>query len=90
MLAEQQEVRRGLSNIRGLALSVAVCPWDASMLERWARTLRCARGRRLVGFTAHCLRAPALHHKYRVQKILQVNLLLQGVDIVAYMIYIRY
>lgn len=72
MLAEQQESRRGSSHIRGLALGVSVCPWDASILEAWARMVRCARDRRLVAFTAHCLRAPALHDKYRVHNILQV------------------
>ncbi|CAH0629165.1 unnamed protein product [Chrysodeixis includens] len=75
MLAEQPETRRGWSQIRGLALSMSVCPWDASMLERWARCVRCTRSRRLMHFTAHCLRAPALHDKYRVHNILQVILI---------------
>ncbi|XP_026745138.1 uncharacterized protein LOC113506495 [Trichoplusia ni] len=75
MLAEQQETRRGWSQIRGLALSMSVCPWDATMLERWARCVRCTRSRRLMHFTAHCLRAPALHDKYRVHNILQVILI---------------
>lgn len=73
MLAEQQEVR-GWSQIRGLALSTALCPWDAAMLERWARCVKCSRSRKLMNFTAHCLRAPALHDKYRVHNILQVRL----------------
>ncbi|CAB3222720.1 unnamed protein product [Arctia plantaginis] len=75
MLAEQQESRRGWSQIRGLALGLAVCPWDAEILERWARCIRCSRSKRLVHFTAHCLRAPALHEKYRVHNILQVILI---------------
>ncbi|XP_075972435.1 uncharacterized protein LOC142974157 [Anticarsia gemmatalis] len=75
MLAEQQESRRGWSQIRGLALGMSVCPWDATMLERWARCIRCTRSRRLMHFTAHCLRAPALHDKYRVHNILQVILI---------------
>lgn len=72
MLAEQQENRRGWSKIRGFALGMAVCPWDAKMLERWARCIRCERSRRLLHFTAHCLNAPALHDKYKVYNILQV------------------
>ncbi|XP_022829457.1 uncharacterized protein LOC111358515 isoform X2 [Spodoptera litura] len=75
MLAEQQEPRRGWSQIRGLALGMAVCPWDAMLLERWARCVRCRRSRRLMHFTAHCLRAPALHDKYRVHNILQIILI---------------
>ncbi|XP_047023652.1 uncharacterized protein LOC124632739 [Helicoverpa zea] len=75
MLAEQQESRRGWSQIRGLALGMSVCPWDASLLERWARCVRCSRSRRLMHFTAHCLRAPALHDKYHVHNILQVILI---------------
>ncbi|CAG9791702.1 unnamed protein product [Diatraea saccharalis] len=75
MLAEQQESRRGWPQIRGLALSTAICPWDAALLERWARCVRCQRSRRLVNFTAHCIRAPALHDKYRVHNILQVILI---------------
>ncbi|KAM3958216.1 uncharacterized protein ACR2FA_007770 [Aphomia sociella] len=74
MLAEQQENRRGWSAIRGIALGTAVCPWDAIMLERWARCVGCTRSRRLMHFTAHCLRAPALHDKYHVHNILQVVL----------------
>ncbi|XP_072942191.1 uncharacterized protein [Epargyreus clarus] len=75
MLAEQQEPKRGWSLIRGLAISTAVCPWDAMMLENWAKCVRCKRSRQLVHFTAHCLQAPALHDKYRVHKILQVILI---------------
>ncbi|XP_053599549.1 uncharacterized protein LOC128669096 isoform X2 [Plodia interpunctella] len=75
MLAEQQEARRGWGSVRGLALGTAICPWDAAMLERWARCMRCTKSRRLMHFTAHCLRAPALHDKYRVQKILQITLM---------------
>ncbi|XP_073967364.1 uncharacterized protein isoform X2 [Choristoneura fumiferana] len=75
MVAEQHENRRGWNQIRGLALGTAVCPWDAAMLERWARCIRCTRSRRLMHFTAHCLRAPALHDKYRVHNILQVILI---------------
>lgn len=75
MLAEQHENRRGWPQIRGLALNTAICPWDAAMLERWARCVRCTRSRRLMNFTAHCLRAPALHDKYRVHNILQVILI---------------
>ncbi|KAJ8726717.1 hypothetical protein PYW08_015114 [Mythimna loreyi] len=75
MLAEQQESRRGWTRIRGLALGMSVCPWDASMLEKWARCVRCTRSRRLMHFTAHCLRAPALHDKYQVHNILQVILI---------------
>ncbi|CAH2091579.1 unnamed protein product [Euphydryas editha] len=75
MLAEQQEPKRGWSQIRGLAISTSVCPWDATMLEKWARCMRCARSRKLMLFTAHCLRAPGLHDKYRVHNILQVVLM---------------
>lgn len=75
MLAEQQEPKRGWSQIRGLAISASVCPWDATMLEKWARCMRCARSRKLMLFTAHCLRAPGLHDKYRVHNILQVLLM---------------
>ncbi|XP_035431395.1 uncharacterized protein LOC118263478 isoform X3 [Spodoptera frugiperda] len=75
MLAEQQEPRRGWSQIRGLALGMSVCPWDAMLLERWARCVRCTRSRRLMHFTAHCLRAPALHDKYRVHNVLQIILI---------------
>ncbi|KAG6447849.1 hypothetical protein O3G_MSEX005181 [Manduca sexta] len=75
MLAERQEPRRGWSQIRGLALGTAVCAWDATMLEKWARCVRCPRSRRLMYFTAHCLRAPALHDKYKVHNILQVILI---------------
>ncbi|XP_063823772.1 uncharacterized protein LOC135073517 [Ostrinia nubilalis] len=45
------------------------------MLERWARCVKCRRSRKLMNFTAHCLRAPALHDKYRVHNILQVVLI---------------
>lgn len=72
MLAEQQDPRRGWSQIRGLALGGAVCPWDATSLEKWAKCIRCVQSRRLMHFTAHCLRAPALHDKYKVHSILQV------------------
>ncbi|XP_013196938.2 uncharacterized protein LOC106139969 [Amyelois transitella] len=75
MLAEQQEARRGWGTVRGLALGTSICPWDAAMLERWARCVRCTRSRRLMHFTAHCLRAPALHDKYNVHKILQISLI---------------
>ncbi|XP_026326746.1 uncharacterized protein LOC113235300 isoform X2 [Hyposmocoma kahamanoa] len=75
MVAEQHSSRRGWLQIRGLALSTAVCAWDAALVERWARCLRCPRSRRVLNFTAHCLRAPALHDKYRVHNILQVNLI---------------
>ncbi|CAH0717513.1 unnamed protein product, partial [Brenthis ino] len=75
MLAEQQEAKRGWSQIRGLALSTSVCPWDATMLEKWARCVRCTRSRKLMLFTAHCLRAPGLHDKYRVHNIMQVVLM---------------
>ncbi|XP_050362501.1 uncharacterized protein LOC126781615 [Nymphalis io] len=75
MLAEQQEAKRGWSQIRGLAISTSVCPWDATMLEKWARCMRCSRSRKLMLFTAHCLRAPGLHDKYNVHNILQVVLL---------------
>ncbi|XP_046979045.1 uncharacterized protein LOC124544498 [Vanessa cardui] len=75
MLAEQQEAKRGWSQIRGLAISTSVCPWDATMLEKWARCMRCSRSRKLMLFTAHCLRAPALHDKYDVHTILQVLLM---------------
>ncbi|KAH9632160.1 hypothetical protein HF086_006594 [Spodoptera exigua] len=75
MLAEQQESRRGWSQIRGLALGMSVCPWDAMLLDRWSRCVRCTRSRRLMQFTAHCLRAPALHDKYRVHNILQIILI---------------
>ncbi|XP_045764091.1 uncharacterized protein LOC123866499 [Maniola jurtina] len=75
MLAEQQVEKRGWSNIRGLALSACVCPWDAALLETWARCVQCTRARKLLLFTAHCLRAPALHDKYRVHNILQVFLM---------------
>lgn len=73
MLAEQQESRRGFYQIRGLALTTATSPWDAGMLERWARCLKCPRSRQMLAYTAHCLRAPALHDKYRVHKIMQVD-----------------
>ncbi|XP_047545837.1 uncharacterized protein LOC125077811 [Vanessa atalanta] len=75
MLAEQQEAKRGWSQIRGLAISTSVCPWDATMLEKWARCMRCSRSRKLMLFTAHCLRAPALHEKYSAHNILQVILM---------------
>ncbi|RVE44393.1 hypothetical protein evm_010963 [Chilo suppressalis] len=75
MLAEQQETRRGWPQILGLALSTSICPWDAALLERWARCVRCPRSRHLMNFTAHCIRAPALHDKYRVHNILQVLLI---------------
>ncbi|XP_059061171.1 uncharacterized protein LOC131854064 [Achroia grisella] len=74
MVAEQQEARRSWSMIRGLALGTAVCPWDAAVIEQWARCIQCSRSRRLMHFTAHCLRAPALHDKYSVHNILQVVL----------------
>ncbi|XP_052754169.1 uncharacterized protein LOC113518625 [Galleria mellonella] len=74
MLVEQQETRRGWSTIRGLALSTAVCTWDAAVLEQWARCVQCSRSRHFMHFTAHCLRTPALHDKYRVHNILQVIL----------------
>lgn len=73
MVAEQHSSRRGWLQIRGLALGTAVCAWDAALVERWARCLRCPRSRRMLSFTAHCLRAPALHDKYRVHNILQVS-----------------
>ncbi|XP_049865461.1 uncharacterized protein LOC126366396 [Pectinophora gossypiella] len=76
MVAEQVGSRRGWLQVRGLALGAAVCPWDAAVLERWARCMRCARSRRLMHFTAHCLRAPGLHDKYRVHNILQVIMIL--------------
>ncbi|GBP30244.1 hypothetical protein EVAR_94553_1 [Eumeta japonica] len=57
----------------GLALCASLRPWDAAQLERRARCVRCARSRRLVQLAAHCLRAPALHHKYSVDAIFQVQ-----------------
>ncbi|KAJ0179095.1 hypothetical protein K1T71_004807 [Dendrolimus kikuchii] len=75
MLAEQHETRNGWSQIQGLALGMAICPWDATVLEKWARCVKCSRSRRLMHFTAHCLRAPALHDKYRVHNILQIILI---------------
>ncbi|XP_028039519.1 uncharacterized protein LOC114249982 [Bombyx mandarina] len=87
MLAEKQEIRRGWSQIRGLALGISVCPWDATMLEKWARCVSCTKSRRMIYLTAHCLRAPALYEKYKVQNILQVYLIvpknsLKSADIV--------
>ncbi|CAK1551502.1 unnamed protein product [Leptosia nina] len=75
MLAEQQESKRSWGEIRGLALNTAVCPWDAALLEKWARCVQCTRSRQLMLFTAHCLRAPGLHDKYNVHAVLQVVLL---------------
>ncbi|XP_032512336.2 uncharacterized protein LOC116766556 [Danaus plexippus] len=75
MLAEQQEGKRGWSQIRGVAINTCVCPWDASLLEKWAKCVRCIQSKKMMLFTAHCLRAPELHDKYRVQNILQVILL---------------
>ncbi|XP_039745996.1 uncharacterized protein LOC120623811 isoform X1 [Pararge aegeria] len=75
LLAEQQVEKRGWSQIRGLALSTSVCPWDAMVLEKWANCMQCTSTRKLMLFTAHCLRAPSLHDKYKVHNILQVILL---------------
>ncbi|KAL4704695.1 hypothetical protein ACJJTC_011479 [Scirpophaga incertulas] len=58
MLAEQQRPQR-LSQIRGLALSTAVCPWDATIMESWARCVRCPHSRDLINFAAYCLHAPS-------------------------------
>ncbi|XP_034825048.1 uncharacterized protein [Maniola hyperantus] len=75
MLAEQQMEKRGWCQVRGLALSACVCPWDATLLETWARCVPCTRAHKLLLFAAHCLRAPDLHDKYRVHNILQVVLM---------------
>ncbi|XP_045492240.1 uncharacterized protein LOC123691744 [Colias croceus] len=76
MLAEQQEAKRTWGTIRGLALSTSVCPWDATLLEKWARCVRCTKSRQLMMFTAHCLRAPGLHDKYNVHTVMQVVLMI--------------
>ena len=73
MLAEQQEAKLGWSRIRGVALCSATCPWDAAMLEKWARCVKCPRSKKLMLMTAHCLRAPGLHDKYKVHNIMQVS-----------------
>ncbi|XP_063635538.1 uncharacterized protein LOC134806236 [Cydia splendana] len=74
MLAEQTpNVTR--SEILGLALVAAVCSWDADILQQWAKYIRCTRSKRLVNFSAHCLRAPKLHENYGVERILQVTLI---------------
>ncbi|XP_068628014.1 uncharacterized protein [Battus philenor] len=72
MIAEHQEAKRNVSRIRALALGTTMCKWDAAALEKWARCVQCSRSRQLLMFTAHCLRAPALHDKYQVHNILQV------------------
>ncbi|XP_063375072.1 uncharacterized protein LOC134662731 [Cydia amplana] len=74
MLAEQTP-KATRSEILGLALVAAICSWDADILERWASCIRCTRSKRLVDFTAHCLRAPNLHENYGVERILQVTLI---------------
>ncbi|XP_022130974.2 uncharacterized protein LOC111004297 [Pieris rapae] len=71
MIAEQQESKRW-GQVRGVALSAAVSPWDANLLKAWAHCVRCTRSRRLVLFAAHCLSAPALHDKYQVHTVMQV------------------
>ncbi|KAJ2938798.1 hypothetical protein O0L34_g18421 [Tuta absoluta] len=76
MVAEQVTSRRGWLTVRGLALGSAVCPWDAAMLNKWARCLKDQRSRHLVNLTATCLRGPGLHEKYRVKNILQVVLII--------------
>ncbi|CAK1577929.1 unnamed protein product [Parnassius mnemosyne] len=75
MLAERQESKHNWSKIRALALGMTMCKWDATILEKWARCVTCPRSRQLLMFTAHCLRAPALHEKYQVNSILQVILI---------------
>ncbi|XP_048480928.1 uncharacterized protein LOC105392121 [Plutella xylostella] len=75
MLAEQQERQAGWARVRGVAIGAAACPWDAALLARWGRCLRAAPARDLVAATAHCLRAPKLHEKYRVHNILQMTLI---------------
>ncbi|XP_063380444.1 uncharacterized protein LOC134667083 [Cydia fagiglandana] len=74
MLAEQTP-NATCSEILGLALVAAVCSWDADILEQWSKCIRCTRSKRLVNFTAHCLRAPKLYENYGVEKILQVTLI---------------
>ncbi|XP_063530697.1 uncharacterized protein LOC134741735 [Cydia strobilella] len=74
MLAEQTP-NATRSEILGLALVGAICSWDANILEQWASCIRCRRSKRLVNFTAHCLRAPKLHENYGVDRILQVTLI---------------
>ncbi|CAH2063921.1 unnamed protein product, partial [Iphiclides podalirius] len=75
MIAERQESKHNWSKIKALALSTTTCKWDASVLEKWARCVQCSRSRQALMFTAHCLRAPALHDKYHVHSILQVILI---------------
>ncbi|KAI5643568.1 hypothetical protein NE865_04370 [Phthorimaea operculella] len=76
MMAEQVATRRGWLTVRGLALGSAVCPWDATMLEKWARCIKDQRSRHLVNLAATCLRGPGLHDKYHVHNILQVILII--------------
>ncbi|VVC91110.1 unnamed protein product [Leptidea sinapis] len=73
--AEQQEAKRW-GKVRGLALNTAVCPWDAFLLEKWAQCIKCARTKKLMLLTAHCLRAPGIHDKYKVHTVLQVILMI--------------
>ncbi|XP_047989521.1 uncharacterized protein LOC125228869 isoform X2 [Leguminivora glycinivorella] len=74
MLAEQTP-NATRSEILGLALAAAIRSWDADILERWANCIRCKRSKRLINFTAHCLRAPKLHENFEVDRILQVTLI---------------
>lgn len=75
MLAEQLETRKGWSYIRGVAIAASTCPWDAGMLMKWSNCVACDKSKKLMQFTAHCLKTPELHDKHNVEKLMQVTLI---------------